>query len=74
MTPIEAVSINTYSNPWVNLNYWTKLATDTYNQGLNLNTISDLSPSIAINMNGSTLTYSGSPSITFTSLYTSILS
>lgn len=72
--PIEAVSINIFSNPWVSSNYWTKLTTDSYNQGLNLNGISDLSSSVAINMNGSTLTYSGTPSFTFTSMHTSILS
>lgn len=71
---IPAISVNTYSNAWSSNSYWIKTSTDTYTQGLNLNAIAQFSSSNTIGMGSSSLTISSTPSLTFTTLYTSIFS
>lgn len=71
---IPAISVGTYTNPWSSNSYWVKTSTDTYTQALNLNAIVQFSSSNTIDMGTSSLTLSSTPSLTFTTLYTSIFS
>lgn len=63
-----------YTTTWTNSNTWVFNSGDVYNQALNLNLITPLSTYNTIDYKKSVLTYSGSPSMTFTSIYESIFS
>lgn len=73
-TSIPIISVATYSNPSASNSYWIRTISDTYKQGLNLNSLIQFTPSTTIDMLGSTLTYAGTPSLTFTSAYINIFS
>lgn len=70
--PLPSVAVNVYANPWVSNSYWVRTAADVYRQGLNLNSITQFSSANSIDMQGSMLTFSGNPFLTFTSLSLSI--
>ena len=71
---IPIISVSTYTNPWSSNSYWIKTISDTYNQGLNLNSLIQFTPSTTIDMLASILTFTGIPSFTFTSAYINIFS
>lgn len=69
-----AISANASLSLWSNPDYWVRSAGDQYKQAIDLNQISAYSSQNTIDMLGSVLTYTGSPSSTFTSLQQSIFS
>ncbi len=68
-TRVNSVLIPYQSTPslWLNSSYWVFNPSDYYNQSIDINSISPFLSSIAINMQGSSLSFGSNPSSTFTS-------